>query len=119
MEDRAGRKTKSTDALRKSSNDPRVIVVVGRMFWQERSIVKARTWLEKAVAVNPDLGDAWGWLYKFEEQHGTQETRDKVISRCTIAEPHHGPVWQATLKAPENASKTTEEILKLTASKLE
>lgn len=56
MEGRVQRKTKSIDALKKSNNDPRVIVVVARMFWSERNIAKARSWFEKAVTVNPDLG---------------------------------------------------------------
>lgn len=72
MEGRVARKTKSVDALKKANNDPRVIVVVARMFWSERNIAKARTWFEKAVTVEKDLGDSWGWWYKFEKQHGTK-----------------------------------------------
>lgn len=119
MEDRAARKTKSADALKKSNNDPRVVVVVARMFWQERNVAKARNWFEKAVSINPDLGDTWAWMFKFEEQHGTEDARAKLVARCAAAEPHHGPVWQATLKAPENSNKTTEDVLRLTAASLE
>lgn len=72
MEGRVARKTKSVDALKKANNDPRVIVVVARMFWSERNLAKARTWFEKAVTVDKDLGDSWGWWYKFEKQHGTK-----------------------------------------------
>lgn len=56
MEGRVARKTKSVDALKKSNNDPRVIVVVARMFWTERNLAKARNWFEKAVTVDKDLG---------------------------------------------------------------
>ena len=50
------RKTKSVDALKQTNNDPRVIVVVARMFWSERNIAKARSWFEKAAMNTPDLG---------------------------------------------------------------
>lgn len=115
MEDRAARKTKSADALKRSNNDPRVVVCVARMFWQERNLAKARNWFEKAVTINPDLGDTWAWMFKFEKQHGTAEQQKAVSDRCTAAEPHHGPTWQQVLKDPANANKTTADILELTA----
>jgi pre-mRNA-processing factor 6 len=57
METRQQRKSKAVDALKKTSNDPRVIVVTARMFWTERNITKARAWFEKAVNANKDLGE--------------------------------------------------------------
>lgn len=118
MEDRAARKTKSVDALKKSSNDPRVIVVVARMFWAERNIAKARGWFEKAAAVNPDLGDTWAWWLKFERQHGSEAEQQKLVARCATADPHHGMVWQDVLKHPDNSSKSTAEVLAITADRL-
>lgn len=69
-EPRPGRKSRSTDALKKSNNDPLVICTVARLFWAERKIEKARQWFERAVAGNSDLGDIWAWWLKFERQHG-------------------------------------------------
>lgn len=42
------------------------------MFWSERKITKAREWFLRTVKIEPDLGDAWGFFYKFELQHGTE-----------------------------------------------
>lgn len=70
-EPRPGRKSRSTDALKKSNNDPLVICTVARLFWAERKIEKARQWFERAVTGNADLGDIWAWWLKFERQHGT------------------------------------------------
>lgn len=44
---------------------------VFRLFWNERKVDKARNWLNRAVKLNPDLGDSWAYFYKFEVQHGT------------------------------------------------
>lgn len=44
-----------------------------------------------------------------------QEKRADVISKCVITEPKHGEIWQSIAKDPRNASKSTEEILKLVA----
>ena len=57
--------------MRKATDDPLIICTVARLFWAERKIEKARQWFERAVKVNPDLGDVWAWWLKFEMQHGT------------------------------------------------
>ncbi|EPQ56815.1 hypothetical protein GLOTRDRAFT_115025 [Gloeophyllum trabeum ATCC 11539] len=117
-EPRPSRKSRSVDALKKSADDPVIICTVARLFWAERKIEKARQWFERAVKTNEDLGDIWAWWYKFELQHGTKEHQEEVVKRCVAAEPHHGPVWQATAKDIKNTGKTTEEILKLVAAAL-
>lgn len=43
-----------------------------RLFWTERKLSKAREWFQRAVKIDPDLGDAWGYFYKFELLHGTE-----------------------------------------------
>lgn len=43
-----------------------------RLFWTERKISKAREWFQRAVKIEPDLGDTWANFYKFELQHGTE-----------------------------------------------
>lgn len=139
-EPRPQRKARAVDALKKCNNDPRVIVTVARLFWQERKIDKARSWFERACNADPDLGDSWGIWYKFEQAHGTpvrafsakpvaslkgltmilpQDEREKVVAKCVAAEPHHGPVWQATAKDLANSGKDTFQILSLVAEQLQ
>ena len=48
-----------------------------RLFWTERKVVKAREWFQRAVKIEPDLGDAWATFYKFELQHGTEVIYNK------------------------------------------
>jgi len=48
------------------------LCTVCRLFWSERKITKAREWFLRTVKIEPDLGDAWGFFYKFEIQHGTE-----------------------------------------------
>jgi pre-mRNA-processing factor 6 len=52
-------------------------------------------------------------------QHGTEEKRGDVVSKCVLNEPKHGEVWQAVWKAPENAGVGTEAVLKKVAVILE
>lgn len=47
---------------------------VGRLFWTERKISKAREWFQRAIKIEPDLGDTWTSFYKFELHHGTEVT---------------------------------------------
>lgn len=112
MVPRPQRKSKSMDALKKCDHDPHVISAVAKLFWHDRKVDKARTWLNRAVTLAPDIGDFWALYYKFELQHGTEENQKDVLKRCIAAEPKHGEKWQAISKAVENAHQQTEAILK-------
>ena len=146
LEPRAQRKARSLEAIKKVDNDAILFITVARIFWGERRLEKAMTWFEKAILSNSDLGDAWAWYYKFLLQHGTdvcsfsfpplsssplvleknssltiyltQEKRADVISKCVLSEPKHGEIWQSIAKDPENAYKSTEDILKMVADTL-
>lgn len=80
---------------------------------------RARQWFGRATDANKDLGDSWGWWYKFELEHGEEERRQLVIDKAKAADPRHGAVWQTVSKDLANVGKSTEEILKLVAVKLE
>ncbi|KAL4768376.1 PRP1 splicing factor, N-terminal-domain-containing protein [Aspergillus nidulans var. acristatus] len=118
LEPRSQRKARSLEAIKKVDNDPILFITVARIFWGERRLEKAMTWFEKAIISNSDFGDAWAWYYKFLLQHGTDEKRADVISKCVLSEPKHGEVWQSIAKNPANAYKSTEDILKLVADSL-
>lgn len=119
LEPRTQRKPRSLEAIKKVDNDPILFVTVARIFWGERKLDKAASWFEKALVLDPDLGDTWAWYYKFLIQHGTDEKREEVINKCVLSEPKHGEVWQSVTKDPRNAGKSVEEIMKITVGKLE
>ncbi|KAH9812567.1 PRP1 splicing factor, N-terminal-domain-containing protein [Melampsora americana] len=118
-EPRPQRKARGVDALKKCNNHPTVIVTVARLLWAERKLDKVRNWLEKAIVADSDCGDFWGIYYKFLKMHGTEEERSMLIERCKTAEPHHGPVWQSTVKDLKNTGKTIQELLELVSEKLQ
>lgn len=119
LEPRPTRKTRSVDALKKTNNAPSVIVTVARLFWAERKIEKARDWFGRAVAADPDYGDAWAWWWKFEKQHGTEEHRAALKDKCVAADPRHGQIWPTILKDPENVGKDVPALLDLASEALE
>ncbi|GAA6004191.1 hypothetical protein JCM10207_002474 [Rhodosporidiobolus poonsookiae] len=118
-EPRPTRKTRSVDALKKTNNSPAVIVTVARLFWAERKLDKARDWFGRAVAAEPDYGDAWAWWWRFEKQHGNEDTRKSLFEKCTAADPHHGTVWPTVVKDPDNVGKNLETLLDLAAKVVE
>ncbi|VDO82989.1 unnamed protein product [Schistosoma margrebowiei] len=115
MTPRAQRKSKSVDALKKCEHDPLVLLAVSKMFWCERLVMKARNWFTRTVKLEPDLGDAWAYFYKFELQHGTEDQQKEVYRRCVTAEPHHGEVWCQISKDPKNWRLKTKDLLKIAA----
>ena len=112
------RKSKSVDALKKCEHDPHVLLAVSKLFWTERQTQKCRQWFNRIVKIEPDLGDAWAYFYKFELLHGTSDEQADVRKRCLQAEPRHGEVWTSISKAPENWRAKTEDILVLVADAL-
>jgi pre-mRNA-processing factor 6 len=148
LEARTQRKPRILEAIQKADNDPILFVTAARIFWGERKLEKADSWFQKAVILDPDQGDTWGWYYKFALQHGSTSsnreggnmdgvdysggtslqgkekrqistTLEDVVNRCVQNEPKHGEVWQEVRKKPENAGLSTEEVLKLVAKALE
>ncbi|KAI9883308.1 MAG: cystathionine beta-synthase [Watsoniomyces obsoletus] len=119
LEPRTQRKPRSLEAIKKVDNDPVLFVTVARIFWYERRLDKAASWFEKAILSDSELGDTWAWYYKFLLQHGTDEKREDVIAKCVLSEPKHGEVWEAITGDPRNASKNTEEVLKMAVGKLD
>ncbi|KAK4497895.1 hypothetical protein PRZ48_010550 [Zasmidium cellare] len=119
LEGRTQRKPRILEAIQKVENDPILFVTAARIFWSERKLDKADTWFQKAVILDPDYGDSWAWWYKFLLQHGTDEKREEIVSKCVQNDPKHGEAWQAIRKAPENAGKSVEEVLKMVAKGLE
>ncbi|KAL5013263.1 hypothetical protein ScPMuIL_007533 [Solemya velum] len=118
MEPRPQRKTKSVDALRKCEHDPHVLLAASKLFWSERKINKARDWFHRTVKIDPDLGDTWGYFYKFELLHGDEESQREVKRKCLNAEPHHGEEWCLVSKHIQNWRLKTEQLLPLVSESL-
>ncbi|KAI1336324.1 pre-mRNA splicing factor [Xylariaceae sp. FL0016] len=115
---RTHRKARALDGIKEVDNDPTLLVTVARVFWGERRLEKAQNWFEKALLRDSDLGDSWAWYYKFLLEHGTEEKRGEVISKCVGVEPRHGETWQRVAKDRRNAKKGVEEILKMVTAEL-
>ncbi|RKP11767.1 hypothetical protein BJ684DRAFT_12481, partial [Piptocephalis cylindrospora] len=120
MEPRASRRARSVDALRKCGDGSgRVVCTVARLFWAERKVEKARSWFARSVRLEPLLGDAWAWWYKFEQAYGDKEKQDKVVKGCVEAEPRYGDVWPTVAKDPKNVGKDVEWVLMEVMGRLE
>lgn len=119
LQPRTQRKPLSLEAIKAVDNDPILFVTVARIFWSERRLDKAMNWFEKAILLDADLGDTWAWYLKFLVQHGTEEKREDVISKCVANEPKHGEIWQRVRKDPKNAYLSTKEVLLETIKQLD
>uniref|UniRef100_A0A1I8H9X7 Pre-mRNA-processing factor 6 n=2 Tax=Macrostomum lignano TaxID=282301 RepID=A0A1I8H9X7_9PLAT len=118
MEARPQRRAKSVDATKKCEHDPHVLLAVGRLFWCERQINKARDWFQRAVKLDSDFGDAWANWRRFELQHGTEDQQRRVAALCEAAEPRHGELWCSVSKVPSNWRLRTAKLLDLVAEKV-
>ncbi|CAD6208449.1 GSCOCG00003461001-RA-CDS [Cotesia congregata] len=118
MEPRPQRKTKSVDALKKCEHDPHVLLAVSKLFWSEHKLTKCRDWFNRTVKIEPKLGDAWAYFYKFEMANGTPEQQEDVKKRAIAAEPSHGENWCKVSKDIKNWCLSIEQILVIVAKDL-
>ena len=80
---------------------------------------KARSWFNRAVTLNPDIGDFWARFFRFECQLGTEAGQADVVARCAAAEPHHGEFWARVAKRVENAHDPPAVLLKKVSVSME
>ena len=116
---RVEQKSKSADAIKKCPDDPRVIAAVASLFASERKHEKARKWFERAVVLDPDLGDSWARYYAFESESGSTVQKERVKERCIAAEPKHGELWCSVMKQMENRQISIVDGLELVAKKIQ
>ena len=53
--------------MKHNDNDPYVIIAVAKLFWKDKKCEKARKWLERAIALAPNIGDSWIYYHTFIE----------------------------------------------------
>lgn len=70
------------------------------------------------MKIDPDLGDAWTYFYKFELLHGSEIQQKEVLERCIAAEPKHGEVWCTVSKNIKNWCFKTPDVLKAAIKEL-
>lgn len=110
---RPEQKSKSADAIKKNPDDPLVITAVASLFASERKQEKARKWFERAVVLNPDLGDSWAKYYAFECAVGDETKKKSIKDRCIKADPKHGEIWCSIMKDVKNTKVSAGEGLKM------
>lgn len=115
IESRQLKKSNSEAALKNCGDDAHVLLAVAKYLWSERKLDKARKWFKRANEIDPELGDAWAFYYKFETIYGTEAQREEVMKRCVNAEPHQGEYWCNVSKDVKNWRLKIEAILPLVA----
>merc|ERR1711959_544878 len=59
---------------------------------------KARKWFNRAVSLNPSLGDAWGAYAAFELSQGSVHEQRDLVLRFSEAQPNQGIEWNPVAK---------------------
>ena len=119
MTGRKDRKPLALEASKKVGNDAVLFVTVARIFWAERRLEKASSWFEKALVLDSDWGDGWGWYLRYLREHGTKEKREEVMEKVELVRPRHGEVWAGVRKDSRNRGLGTREVLERVADVVE
>ena len=128
LEPKNTRKAKIVDALKHNDNDPYVIVAVAKLFWKDKKYEKAKKWFERAIALDPLVGDSWAYYYKFIKdcihsyfhhsyyyyyypEEGS-EMANIVFKKCVEQNPKKGEIWNKVRQSATHGKKfTPQEII--------
>ena len=128
MQPKPKQRTRAADALRACDDDAIVVLAVARLFWRSGKTSKARKWLNRAVTLKSDFGDAWAFYYRFElDQHTKQVVKrggdgsvvvdgggpkaKAVLRRCAAHEPNRGEIWLRYSKRRDLRKLSPGEVL--------
>ncbi|GJQ15786.1 hypothetical protein GpartN1_g7577.t1 [Galdieria partita] len=111
LESSKQRRARSVDALTRCDRDPHVMIAVARLFWGEHKIEKARSWFQRAVALDSELGDSWAAWYAFEKKENGESEIKEIESQVESHPPRKGTRWCKVRKALENVHLTTLQVL--------
>jgi pre-mRNA-processing factor 6 len=125
---KAAQKSKSVDALTRCENDALVVLAVARLFERHRKLDKAQKSYQRAIALQPRLGDAWVFWFASElrvqatlldsgnadeiAKQKQQGILDDIESRCASAIPNRGEVWNRVHKRFENYRLSPAQVLR-------
>ena len=112
------KKGKSLEAIKRNDNDPHIVLALANFFADDHKKAKARKWFNRAVALDPDLGDAWAFYYAFERDQGDDASVSDVETRCQDADPAHGELWTSVSKDPIHLHTDVLTKLHLAADKV-
>lgn len=111
------RKVAYQDALNATNNDFRILLIIGINFWKDGKISKCKKWFERAIEMNQDYGDSWGWMYNCLLKEDGEDV-EEFLNKFNEVEPRHGDIWCEVSKKLENIDKEPVEILKIVSNKL-
>lgn len=86
------------NALKANDNDSDLFLAIAKVFWVERKAEKIKKWLDNAITLNKDNGDAWAHKLRYELEFGDAESQKEVIQEFKEADPHHGELWAREIK---------------------
>jgi pre-mRNA-processing factor 6 len=116
LEPRARQRARSVDALKRCDQNAHVLVEAAKLLWREQKIGQAREWLNRAVKVDADYGDALATLYAFEQRHGTRDRLAVLEERAESNGPKYGALWTRVSKRPGNESLSVLDVLRAVAA---
>lgn len=106
------------NALKANDKDSDLFLAIAKVFWFERKAEKIKKWLDNAIALNNDNGDAWAHKLRYEFEFGDAESQKEVIREFKETDPHHGELWAREIKKVENWRKDKGEVLKKVAKEI-
>jgi pre-mRNA-processing factor 6 len=102
MENSNTRKKKASIAIEQCGNNSEISCAVGRLFWKDNKIEKARKWLEDAIQLDRTNGDVWSYYYKLMVENYEDKKEEVKREFLEIGRITHGRKWFRIKENNEN-----------------
>jgi pre-mRNA-processing factor 6 len=74
------RKKKASSAIEVCGQSAWINSSVGKLFWRESKLEKAKKWFEEALKLSPNNGDVWAFYIRLLDSHFPSE-KEEAISK--------------------------------------
>lgn len=94
LESENTRKKKATSAIEACGQSAWINSSVGKLFWKENKLEKAKRWFEEALKLSPNNGDVWVLYIHLLDTHFPNE-KQEAVQRMLQQEDHfEGRKWK-------------------------
>ena len=92
-------------------NNPYIVLHISLLMWKDAKINKSRKWFQRAIQIEPKLGNTWGTYFAFEIENGTQEMRESLIKNFDKCQPNLGYNWNKIVKRIDLWKASSSQVI--------
>jgi S1-C subfamily serine protease len=113
--------TTLAEAISKSKTEANSLLALAIAYWDAERLDKAQETIERVIALDPQIAEAWYLRYQFENQKETEQLSEAFLEEAVSLKPSFAEAWfslgslhvtRGTLETTKWRSKAQEEFFR-------